>query len=111
LLQALSLPTVNQAGNRALDLGSLRPGGATWLLQQFESGELVQRRGRWMNYKVMQIYIQEVGAFQYLASLDADCRQRILSLAESFPSTLTAVKQFQTARIPESVWWKLLLAK
>lgn len=111
LLQALSLPTVNQAGNRALDLGSLRPGGATWLLQQFESGELVQRRGRWMNYKVMQIYIQEVGAFQYLASLDADCRQRILSLAESFPSTLTAVKQFQTARIPEYVWWKLLIAK
>lgn len=49
VLQALNLPTVSQSGNRALDLGSLRPGGATWLLQQYESGELVQRRGRWMN--------------------------------------------------------------
>lgn len=111
VLQALNLPTVSQSGNRALDLGSLRPGGATWLLQQYESGELVQRRGRWMNYKVMQIYIQEVGAFQYLASLDNDCRTRIYSLAESFPATLETVKQFHTARIPESVWYKLLMAK
>lgn len=111
VLQALNLPTVSQSGNRALDLGSLRPGGATWLLQQYESGELVQRRGRWMNYKVMPIYIQEVGAFQYLASLDDDCRRRIYALAESFPATLETVRQFHTARIPESVWYKLLLAK
>ena len=111
LLEALKLPTVNQVGNRALDLGSLRPGGATWLLQQFESGELVQRRGRWMNYKVMQIYIQEVGAFQYLASLDKECRSRVLSLAETFPSVLTTVKQYHAAKIPETIWWKLLCAK
>ena len=111
LLEALHLPTVSQAGNRALDLGSLRPGGATWLLQQYESGELVQRRGRWMNYKVMQIYIQEVGAFQYLASLDDKCRSRVLAVAESFPDTLRTVKQFDAAFIPETIWWKLLIAK
>ncbi len=111
LLQALNLPTVNQVGDRALDLGSLRPGGATWLLQQYESGELVQRRGRWLNYKVMQLYIQEVGAFQYLASLDIKTRQKILSLAEAFPLMLHTVKQYQTAKIPETIWWKLLIAK
>ena len=32
-------------GSRALDLGSLRAGGATWLLQVSEDSELVRRRG------------------------------------------------------------------
>ena len=111
LLVAAGLPTVSIAGERALDPGSLRPGGATWLLQQFESGELVQRRGRWMNYKVMSIYIQEVGAYQYLANLEDSKRDKILHLAASFPAILKEVKNFHSANIPESVWYKLLLSK
>lgn len=111
VLQAAGLPTTTVAGSRALDPGSLRPGGATWLLQKYESGELVQRRGRWMNYRVMSIYIQEVGAFQYLADLEDKQRRHVLSLAECFPSVLQHVKQFQAALIPEAIWWKLLYSK
>ena len=111
LLIAAGLPTVSIAGERALDPGSLRPGGATWLLQQYESGELVQRRGRWMNYKVMSIYIQEVGAYQYLAGLDDSKRDKILHLAALFPHILKEVKNFHSANIPETVWWKLLMSK
>jgi len=98
LLVAAGLPTVSIAG-------------ATWLLQQFESGELVQRRGRWMNYKVMSIYIQEVGAYQYLANLEDSKRDKILHLAASFPAILKEVKNFHSANIPESVWYKLLVSK
>ena len=47
---------------RALDLGSLRPGGATWLLQVSEQSEMVRRRGRWISARVMEVYLQEVGA-------------------------------------------------
>lgn len=111
LLVAAGLPTVSMAGERALDPGSLRPGGATWLLQQFESGELVQRRGRWMNYKVMSIYIQEVGAYQYLAGLEETQRDKVLHLASSFPTILKEVALFHLAKIPETVWWKLLVSK
>ena len=111
LLVAAKLPTVTTAGNRALDPGSLRPGGATWLLQQYENGELVQRRGRWMNYRVMSIYIQEVGAFQFLAELGNEQRSHVLQLAQCFPDTLRSVLQFQRARIPEAIWWKLLFSK
>ena len=111
VLQAAGLPTTTVAGSRALDPGSLRPGGATWLLQQYESGELVQRRGRWMNYRVMSIYIQEVGAFQYLAELEDKQRQKVLFLAQCFPEILQAVYQLQKAHIPEAIWWKLLFSK
>ena len=111
LLVAAKLPTVTTAGNRALDPGSLRPGGATWLLQRYENGELVQRRGRWMNYRVMSIYIQEVGAFQFLADLGDEQRNHVLQLAQCFPETLKTVLQFHKARIPEAIWWKLLLTK
>ena len=53
-------------GQRAIDLGSFRPGGATHLLQISEDSELVRRRGRWASHKVMEIYLQEVAAVQFI---------------------------------------------
>ena len=55
LLAGLGLPTKVHDGARPYDLGSLRPGGATFLLNQTEDCSLVQRRGRWLSYKVMNI--------------------------------------------------------
>lgn len=46
----------------------LRPGGATWILQRTEDSELVRRRGRWINSKVMEIYIQELSSIQFFCS-------------------------------------------
>ena len=51
LCKALDLPQSKHCGIKPLDMGSLRPGGATWLLQVTESGELVMRRGRWAAYR------------------------------------------------------------
>ena len=52
------------------DLSSLRPGGATWMLQTAESPDLVRQRSRWLSVKVLEIYVQEVEATTYLPALD-----------------------------------------
>ena len=44
LLGAVGLQTRAVAGIRPFDLGSLRPGGATWLLNRTEDTNLVQKR-------------------------------------------------------------------
>ena len=52
---------VSRSGSlwRPLDLGSFRPGGATYILQQTEDSELVRRRGPWVSSRVMEIYLEE----------------------------------------------------
>ena len=66
LLASLNLSGPCIGNHRTLDLGSLRPGGATWLLQSTEQSELVRRRGRWISAKVMEVYLQEVGTAQFM---------------------------------------------
>ena len=104
LLQAQRLPTSTYRGMRALDLGSLRPGGATHILQLTESGDLVMRRGRWASYRVMSIYIQEVTSTSFLSVLDKDVRDNILDRAQCFSYFLEQAKAFESARIPRDVW-------
>eukprot|EP00435_Cladocopium_sp_Y103_P057254 s392_g19.t1 len=60
VLRALKLPTEKHGDQKPFSLGSMRPGGATWLLHQTENSEVVRRRGRWISVKVMEIYLQEV---------------------------------------------------
>ena len=48
LLSAIGLPAHTFHGEKCLDLGSLRAGGATFLLMLTEDPELVKRRGRWI---------------------------------------------------------------
>ena len=45
VLTALTLPTTKTGGQRPFGLGSMRPGGATWLLHKTENSEVVRRRG------------------------------------------------------------------
>lgn len=61
---------------KGLDLGSLRLGGATWLIQQTEDSELTRRRGRWLNVRVMEICLQEISSFQFLAVLPESLGQK-----------------------------------
>eukprot|EP00435_Cladocopium_sp_Y103_P006820 s1974_g2.t1 len=59
ILEKLKLPSKAGQSPKPLSLASLRPGGATWLIAQTESAELVKRRGRWVSYRVMECYLQE----------------------------------------------------
>ena len=92
---------------RPLDLGSLRPGGATYLLQQTEDSELTRRRGRWVSHKVMEIYLQEVSASTFVADLDPDSRSRVLSASAAFPELLQRAQEWTRAGIPPSSWFYL----
>ena len=78
VLDRLGMPR-SGGRERPLDLGSLRPGGATYLLQQTEDSELVRRRGRWISHKIMEIYLQEVSASTFVADLDPACRDKVLT--------------------------------
>ena len=66
ILAALKLPMVSALGDRCLDLGSLRSGGATFIILTAENGELCRRRGRWATFKMMEVYVQECMALRYM---------------------------------------------
>ena len=104
LLCELGIQSVRMNG-KTLDLGSLRPGGATWILQQTENGEFTRRRGRWINQRVMEIYIQEVSSFQYLSIIPHPCQVKIYALCDAFLATLDSSEIFKNAGIPSNVWY------
>jgi len=83
----LSVPTGAPHG---LSLGSLRPGGATALYRRTDNSELVRFRGRWANARMLETYIQEVGAVSLLPALSASTRERIAQLAAAAPAIMAA---------------------
>ena len=108
LLGALKLDKIPKNISKGFDLGSLRAGGASWLLLTSEDSELVRRRGRWINHKVMEIYIQEAASIQFLPNLDSNIRSLVLQGAELFPIVLEKLTSYHNSLIPENAW-KLLL--
>ena len=109
LLSALKLPAGSDHGQKGIDLGSLRAGGATWLLETSEHPELVRRRGRWISAKIMEIYIQEASSAQFLPMLEKPSKDLILLGVRLFPSVLKKIWFFHKVAIPENAW-KFLLA-
>ena len=108
LLEANKLSPLPPPYTRGLDLGSLRAGGASWLLMRSEDSELTRRRGRWINNKVMEVYCQEVCALQFLPNLPKATKSLIISGVQIFPWVLDRVDCLQRAKIPEMVWSTLL---
>ena len=108
-LERIGLPTQRQ-GQRPLDLGSFRPGGATHLMMTSENSELVRRRGRWASQRVMEIYIQEVTASLYYPSLPIELRERIMCLAQSFTWVLNQAREWKTIGVPPSSWFAMFSA-
>ena len=111
LLGALHLPIESTSALRALDLGSLRSGGATFIIQSTESVELCRRRGRWANMKMMDIYVQETMALQYMKLIAPASRRFVLDVARLFTHVLNRTIQFQQAHIPTHVWYRLHLSE
>eukprot|EP00438_Fugacium_kawagutii_P033672 Skav204069 [mRNA] locus=scaffold3:515457:529911:- [translate_table: standard] len=105
LLTGLGLPVTAVDGQRPYDLGSLRPGGATHMLNRTEDCTLVQRRGRWLSYKVMTIYLQEVAVATAVPRMRPEVRAKIQNLAEAFPGLLEEALRFLDWQIPTSAWY------
>ena len=89
---------------RGLDLGSLRAGGASWLLMTSEDSEMTRRRGRWITSKIMEIYVQEVSSLQFMPSLPSDVKNLIVEGMILFPWVLVRADEFRRARIPDQAW-------
>ena len=106
-MKSIGLPLIAWNGMKPLDLGSLRAGGATWLMQTTESFDFVQRRGRWINGCVINIYLQETTALQYLRGLPQFSVDRVMKLAHTFPEILGKVDLFTRYYIPTSSWFIL----
>ena len=99
LLQtALGMPTAHSHDSCPYDLGSLRPGGATDMLQQFEDSELVRRRGRWVSHTVLEIYLQEVSTATFHTRLSAESRSKVQRLSSS------QCQHFVRHNIPAIAW-------
>ena len=105
LLAALDLVQNMPHSYKQLELSSFRPGGATWLLQQCESGDVVMRRGRWSSYRMMSIYIQEINSMSFLMKLPKAKRDRVNFLASCFPEVLQRVQSLSLAGLPASTWY------
>jgi len=58
--------------------------------------------------KMMDIYVQEVMALQYMKMISDDSRKHVLEVASYFASLLAQAKLFRSSGIPEKVWWLLL---
>ena len=106
ILTSLGLMTIHP-GMQMLDLASLRPGGATWLLQATElsESELVRRRGRWVTSKVMEVYLQEVSAARYLNCLDESQKIKVFGMAFGFLQILQEAESFVAAKVNENIWF------
>ena len=55
VLKALKLADSTFNGARPVELAFIRAGSATRIMQVLESEDLLQRRGRWANRKMMDI--------------------------------------------------------
>ena len=110
ILGALKISSLPDGLSRGLDLGSLRAGGASWLLLTSEESELVRRRGRWISHKIMEVYVQEAAAIQFLPRLEKSVRDGILAGASIFPAVVDKLHTFSKAAIPETAWKFLLVA-
>ena len=104
LLRALSLPTTAVGGQRPFTLGSLRPGGATHLLYLTEDSELTRRRGRWLSYRTMEIYLQEILVATCVGKLSREARERVEKFASGFPEVLLQAISFMDLAIPPTTW-------
>ena len=94
-------------GVRPYDLGSLRPGGATFLLNKIEDRALLQRRGRWLSYEVMTIYLQETSVATAEVLLSQEVRDKINNLNSIFPTMLETALLYLQWQLPPSIWYLL----
>ena len=64
---------------------SLRPGGATFLFRLFhENLQRLQWRGRWRSYRMLEIYVQELGAAEVWVTFPPKVKAKVAVLGSSF---------------------------
>ena len=108
LLLQLGLPTELHQCPKPLTLASFRPGGASYMISICDNAEAVRRRGRWASFKVMEVYLQEVGASTYMNMISDKSKSNVLNGLKVFPTLLQRIHGFFECRIPANTWVFLL---
>ena len=73
---------------------SLRPGGATYLFRLWDENlPRLQRRGRWRSFRMLEIYVQELGATAVMIRFSPKVRLRVQGLGSFFLRILSACRQ------------------
>ena len=108
LLKAVRLDALPRQISKSLDLGSLRAGGATWLFMTSEDSKMTRRRGRWVNSKIMEVYVQEVASVQFLHLLSIEAKQIVLQGVLVFVELLDLFWDFWMHGIPVGAWRSLV---
>ena len=67
---------------------------------------MVQARGRWQSTRTMQIYVQELVASSFFASLPADTRGVVLELARLAPKIAEAALQLLDEQANHTQWFR-----
>lgn len=70
---------------------SLRPGGATYLFRLWSEDLVrVQWRGRWKSFRMLETYVQELGAAEIWTRFPLQTRNRVRVLGDLFLLLLQA---------------------
>ena len=85
---------VKVAGNSSVCVpSSFRPGSATyWFREWQEDLNRLQWRGRWLHFKTLAHYIQELGCISIMQSLSPVARRKVKQLAELCESACNVVE-------------------
>ena len=78
------------------------------MLEATEDIDLVRRRGRWQNFRTLEIYIQELQAASVLPGLSPPVRNRILRLAAAAPNMHALGLWGISAKAHPGLWPRLL---
>ena len=73
-------------------------------LQATEDSEYCRRKGRWINMKTMEIYVQKTAAILYLKRIPGEAWSKVLAVAKQFPHVLQRSQALKHAKVPKDVW-------
>ena len=104
--QALQLP---HAGPGGITPGCLRPGGATALHELTEDVDWLRRRGRWRNASTLEIYVQEVVPWEFLARQSPAVLARLRVLANMLPDIVDMAIVLMQQNVPKTEWYNRFL--
>ena len=106
ILKALHLQSLEGTQKKQLDLGSLRAGGATWLLQASEDSELCKGGAVVKPSHHGDIHPRS-GCAPLLHKLPPRAKFKVFSLLPSFHDIIQKAEEYAAALIPFLVWYTL----
>ena len=74
------------------------------MMQVLDNGQLLQRRGRWANRKMMDIYVQEITALMCLQRVPPSNKDLVTTVASSFTEVVDKAELPLRAKIPARSW-------